>query len=52
MLGANLVLQRLMVQRNMPEKVTLLSLDSSSELCRNVYVNTNLRLEIFLLIFK
>ncbi|CAF1411887.1 unnamed protein product [Adineta steineri] len=37
--GANLILQRLMVQRNMPEKVTLLSLDSSSELCLNVYIS-------------
>ncbi|CAF2393131.1 unnamed protein product [Rotaria sp. Silwood2] len=38
-LGANLILQRLMIQRNMPEKVTLLSLDSSSELSRNVYTS-------------
>ncbi|UJR35310.1 hypothetical protein I4U23_028072 [Adineta vaga] len=37
--GANLILQRLMIQRNMPEKVTLLSLDSSSEICRNVYTS-------------
>ncbi|CAF0723009.1 unnamed protein product [Rotaria sordida] len=37
--GANLILQRLMIQRNMPEKVTLLSLDSSSELSRNVYTS-------------
>lgn len=28
-----------MVQRSMPEKVTLLSLDSSSELCLNVYTS-------------
>jgi hypothetical protein len=52
MLGANLILQRLMVQRNMPEKVTLLSLDSSSELCQNVYVNTGLFLYIVLFIFQ
>ncbi|CAF1465793.1 unnamed protein product [Rotaria magnacalcarata] len=37
--GANLILQRLMIQRNMPDKVTMLSLDSSSELSRNVYTS-------------
>lgn len=37
--GANLLLQRLMVQRNMPEKVQLISLDSSGDLCENLYVS-------------
>jgi hypothetical protein len=52
MLGANLILQRLMIQRNMPEKVTLLALDSSAELCQNVYVSINLFLFNLSLVFQ
>ena len=54
MLGANLILQRLMIQRHMPQKVTLLALDSSSELSGNIYVNIRLSfsMTMTLLYFK